>query len=453
MSEILKLANKCQSDIHANKSELKEIETKQNLVKTSDSSVFQENVSDKEKQKENEAKEYVKKASKKTKWIPYQAEVSIIPDKACLNEADHDINEQRERDQQRKNRPFQRRRSRYFSGKSRNNNAYKYQHGKHSFIDYGQEEHPRSREYDQKNYEYLDGDIPEKRHFGVIGSENHQNPFLPPETNQQATNAYERNHSYIQPVNYPYVPTLFPYSPWIPSYQMFPSTNGISPSLQQFPNISEFEMHTSGQPTSDGSTRVSSTLRTPSREDDGIFHHMTQQNQNSQGSPKWMYFNPPIASPQGFVVPTHYNLNRMVNSYPLAFPPIYANGLYPPYYASYYPALNEDNNSNQNANEGITHVKTERHQLIEKLKVQLKYYFSTDNLCRDVYLRKHMNKEGFVSLQFIFSFSMVKNMAKNDYTTLVEAAKDIDILEMMCENDDAKVRLKNGWEKWVSDSK
>ncbi len=42
------------------------------------------------------------------------------------------------------------------------------------------------------------------------------------------------------------------------------------------------------------------------------------------------------------------------------------------------------------------------------IRTQLEYYFSVENLCRDIYLRLNMNKEGWIDLAFIASFNRVK---------------------------------------------
>ena len=42
------------------------------------------------------------------------------------------------------------------------------------------------------------------------------------------------------------------------------------------------------------------------------------------------------------------------------------------------------------------------------IKTQLDYYFSVENLCRDIYLRLNMNSEGWIDLSFISGFNRVK---------------------------------------------
>lgn len=77
------------------------------------------------------------------------------------------------------------------------------------------------------------------------------------------------------------------------------------------------------------------------------------------------------------------------------------------------------------------------------------YYFSVDNLLKDMYLRKHMDSQGFVSLDFIAAFNRIKSL-----TT------DIELLKLVCQQsshvqyrtgEDGRDRLRRreGWDQWV----
>ncbi|KAF2842369.1 hypothetical protein M501DRAFT_928338 [Patellaria atrata CBS 101060] len=87
--------------------------------------------------------------------------------------------------------------------------------------------------------------------------------------------------------------------------------------------------------------------------------------------------------------------------------------------------------------------------LIQMVTHQLEYYFSLDNLCKDMFLRKHMDSQGFVFLTVIADFNRIKNL-----TT------DIELIKMVCYQSrniefktgiDGKDRLRKreGWEQWV----
>lgn len=85
------------------------------------------------------------------------------------------------------------------------------------------------------------------------------------------------------------------------------------------------------------------------------------------------------------------------------------------------------------------------------LRAQLEFYFSTDNLCKDFFLRKHMDNDGWVSLELIATFKRV-SAAK----ATVEELADIVATSDVVETDSAKcqVRLKDEAlrVKWVKAS-
>jgi la-related protein 1 len=81
--------------------------------------------------------------------------------------------------------------------------------------------------------------------------------------------------------------------------------------------------------------------------------------------------------------------------------------------------------------------------------LQSEYYFSLNNLLKDVFLRRHMDSQGFVRLPLIASFKRVEALTKN-----------IDVLRSVCIESDAiefrrdsdggdHIRAKKGWEKMV----
>ncbi|KAF2798338.1 hypothetical protein K505DRAFT_357613 [Melanomma pulvis-pyrius CBS 109.77] len=87
--------------------------------------------------------------------------------------------------------------------------------------------------------------------------------------------------------------------------------------------------------------------------------------------------------------------------------------------------------------------------LVNMVTTQLEYYFSVENLCKDIYLRKHMDSKGFVYLGFIAEFNRIKQL-----TT------DMELIKLVCYQSriiefrvglDGKERLRRreGWEQWV----
>ncbi|KAF2761886.1 hypothetical protein EJ05DRAFT_188156 [Pseudovirgaria hyperparasitica] len=91
----------------------------------------------------------------------------------------------------------------------------------------------------------------------------------------------------------------------------------------------------------------------------------------------------------------------------------------------------------------------DNYQLVSMIQMQLEYYFSVENLCKDMFMRKHMDSKGFVYLTFIADFNRIKQL-----TT------DLEMIKLVCYQSriieyrlgvDGKDRLRRreGWEQWV----
>jgi len=90
-----------------------------------------------------------------------------------------------------------------------------------------------------------------------------------------------------------------------------------------------------------------------------------------------------------------------------------------------------------------------RDTLKAKIKKQLQYYFSTENLCKDTYLRSLFDKsDGKLAVKALVEFNRLKVLTHDGkYVELVlEAAKEISILEVLEGN--RHIRLKS-WQKWI----
>ncbi|EEY62893.1 uncharacterized protein PITG_15329 [Phytophthora infestans T30-4] len=79
-------------------------------------------------------------------------------------------------------------------------------------------------------------------------------------------------------------------------------------------------------------------------------------------------------------------------------------------------------------------------------KNQIEFYFTSDNLVRDIFLRQHMDVDGFVPLAFVGSFQAVYSVHQ-DYESLLEAMKQSETVELDEQNE--KIRLRQGWQMWV----
>ncbi|KAK2832002.1 hypothetical protein FQN49_006949, partial [Arthroderma sp. PD_2] len=91
----------------------------------------------------------------------------------------------------------------------------------------------------------------------------------------------------------------------------------------------------------------------------------------------------------------------------------------------------------------------ENFSLMSMISMQLEYYFSVDNLCKDLFLRKHMDSQGFVLLSVIASFKRIKSLTE-----------DIELLRFVCrqlrnveyrpsEDGVDRLRKREGWQQWV----
>ena len=85
------------------------------------------------------------------------------------------------------------------------------------------------------------------------------------------------------------------------------------------------------------------------------------------------------------------------------------------------------------------------HQILKQyIRNQIEYYFSVENLCRDVYFRSQMDAEGFVDLNLLAGFNRVKQLS-SDIALIIEALASSTTVETVGN----KVRRQNDWHRWV----
>ncbi|KAL7794544.1 hypothetical protein V8C37DRAFT_409082 [Trichoderma ceciliae] len=87
--------------------------------------------------------------------------------------------------------------------------------------------------------------------------------------------------------------------------------------------------------------------------------------------------------------------------------------------------------------------------LVPVLKSQVEYYFSIENLCKDVYLRARMDSQGFVPLHFIASFKRVRELSVDIamVRAVCEVSTELDLV--VGEDDIERVRRSQAWESFV----
>ncbi|KAI9036141.1 La domain family [Aspergillus affinis] len=86
--------------------------------------------------------------------------------------------------------------------------------------------------------------------------------------------------------------------------------------------------------------------------------------------------------------------------------------------------------------------------LMSMVSMQLEYYFSVDNLCKDLFLRKHMDSQGFVELAFIASFKRIKSLTE-DFEFLRHVSRQLRNVEYITGEDGLDRLRPREWEQWV----
>lgn len=87
--------------------------------------------------------------------------------------------------------------------------------------------------------------------------------------------------------------------------------------------------------------------------------------------------------------------------------------------------------------------------LMPMLSMQLEYYFSVDNLCKDMFLRRHMDGQGFVPLGVLANFKRVKSLTE-DFELLRHVSRGLRNVEYQVGEDGLdRLRSREKWAQWV----
>lgn len=87
--------------------------------------------------------------------------------------------------------------------------------------------------------------------------------------------------------------------------------------------------------------------------------------------------------------------------------------------------------------------------LMSMLSMQLEYYFSVDNMCKDMFLRKQMDSQGFVPLNVLASFKRVKSLTE-DFELLRHVSRQLRSVECQTGEDGIdRLRPREKWQQWV----
>ncbi|MCJ1400154.1 hypothetical protein MMC11_003358 [Xylographa trunciseda] len=91
-------------------------------------------------------------------------------------------------------------------------------------------------------------------------------------------------------------------------------------------------------------------------------------------------------------------------------------------------------------------------QLIGMVQMQMEYYFSLDNLCKDMFLRKHMDSQGFVFLTVLVKFNRIRQLT-SDIELIRYVCRNSEVIEIQTGLDGMdRVRKADGWQQWVLNS-
>jgi la-related protein 1 len=85
-----------------------------------------------------------------------------------------------------------------------------------------------------------------------------------------------------------------------------------------------------------------------------------------------------------------------------------------------------------------------RQKLLAAIKTQIEYYFSRENLCHDIFLRLHMDAEGWVDLALVATFSRVRALTL-DPRLVKQSIEESAVVERQGE----RVRCREAWATWV----
>ncbi len=92
-----------------------------------------------------------------------------------------------------------------------------------------------------------------------------------------------------------------------------------------------------------------------------------------------------------------------------------------------------------------------RLQVLAAAKSQAEYYFSVQNLCRDMFLRKQMDDQGWISIQVILGFNRVRQILSSlpepPLAVLRAALEGSELVEFSPGGQEMRARGK--WSQWV----
>ncbi|KAJ1290625.1 hypothetical protein BS78_02G258800 [Paspalum vaginatum] len=162
-----------------------------------------------------------------------------------------------------------------------------------------------------------------------------------------------------------------------------------------------------------------------------------QQQQQPGVYQSGLFHRQPAPPATHFMVPQHFYVPPFpypadVQTYPVYLPPVeqFQNMhlVRPPMQPAWVPPPQDQPN------------------LQDDIRNQIEFYFSTNNLCHDTFLRRHMNDQGWVPIDLILGFNRMRTfMGLVDTNYILDAIRGSEILEVQGNN----VRRRNDWMEWL----
>ena len=87
--------------------------------------------------------------------------------------------------------------------------------------------------------------------------------------------------------------------------------------------------------------------------------------------------------------------------------------------------------------------------LFGMVTVQMEYYFSVDNLCKDTYLRSNMNSQGFVPLALVAGFRRIQSLTPDLELVRYVCLNSPTIEVRVAEDGSDWIRRREEWQQWV----
>ena len=90
-----------------------------------------------------------------------------------------------------------------------------------------------------------------------------------------------------------------------------------------------------------------------------------------------------------------------------------------------------------------------KEQLMAAVRQQVEYYFSVENLCKDLFLRQRMDTEGWIPLSVIAGFNRIRMMTPEP-SMVLDAIKGSTVVEVSDSGADGhRLRKMTDWQSWV----